>query len=185
MTLLAVIFFSLLALALLGWVIFLAFFTREIIKDWMRGEAPFIPAKPEQLAGIAKAVDLQENSVLYDLGSGDARVLVACHKLQPKARCIGYEKNFLPYHWSKFRLRMMGLVKNVRIHKKDFLAADLAGATHIFLYLIPRQLEKLEAKLARELKKGTKVFSLRFGLENRIPHETIPLGKENLYIYEF
>lgn len=134
---------------------------------------------------IAEALELTEESVLFDLGCGDARVLVACHKTQPKAGFAGFEKDFVPYFWAKFRLRMMGLSKKIKIRKKDFFDADFSRATHVFCYLVPKQVEKIRPKLEKEIPPGGKVFSLRFAFENKIPQRTIQLGKEKLYVYEF
>ena len=168
-----------------GWILFVYFFTWQLVATFLKGEAPFVPTKAGILPKIAEAMKLEGNSILYDLGCGDARVLVACHKLQPQAQYVGFEKNIIPYLWARFRIWEAGLSKNIRVYKKDFFEADLSGATHVFCYLVPKQMEKLDPKLEKELKKGKRVISLRFRLPDKIPQKTISLGNEKLYIYEF
>ncbi|MDI6777889.1 MAG: class I SAM-dependent methyltransferase [Patescibacteria group bacterium] len=172
-----------LAVVVVGWIFFIFSFTRQLVATFLKGEAPFVPTKAGILPKIAEALDLAENSTLYDLGCGDARILVACHKTQPKANFVGFEKDFVPYFWAKLRLRMMGLSKNIRIYKKDFFKADFQEATHMFLYLGPSQMKKLAEILGREISNGKKVFSLQFNIPNREAREIVNLGKEKLYIY--
>lgn len=168
-----------------GWTVFIFCFTRQIIANFFRGEAPFVPSKEKYLPQIAEAMELSKDSVVCDLGCGDARVLVACCWTEPGARCIGFDKNITPYLWARLRIWALGLSQKIKIHKKDFFKADLGEATHIFFYLIPKQVERLEKKIEKELKKGAKVFSLAFELKNRTPQEIVLVGKEKLYVYEF
>jgi len=178
------IILAVLIVVVAGWILFVYFFTWQLAATFLKGEAPFVPAKAGILPKIAEAMELKENSILYDLGCGDARVLVACHKSQPQAQYVGFEKNIIPYLWARFRVWATGLSKNIRVCQKDFFEADLSGATHIFCYLVPKQMEKLGPKLEKEIENGKKVLSLRFGIPNVAPRKKILLEKENLYIYE-
>lgn len=175
----------LLIVVVAGWILFVYSFTWQLVANFLKGEAPFVPTKAGILLKITEAIKLEENSILYDLGCGDARVLMACHKSQPQAQYVGFEKNIIPYLWARFRIWATGLSKNVRIYKKDFFEADFSDATHVFCYLVPKQMEKLGPKLEKEVKKGKRVISLRFRLPDKIPQKTISLGNEKLYIYEF
>lgn len=156
------------------------------METFLHGEAPFVPTKSAHLPEIAKRMSLDEKSILYDLGCGDARILVACYRCQPKARYIGYEKDIVPYLWAKFRLWRMGLLKEIKVYRKDFFEADLSDATHVFLYLSTKQMESLEKKFGNEIKKNTRVLSLCFKLPNAVPSKSISLKeKKELYIYEY
>jgi hypothetical protein len=186
-----IIFISVAILIFTGWSIFLYLFTRGLVRDFFKGDAPFIPSKPELLPEIVSALGLSENSTLYDLGCGDARILTAGCRKQPQARYVGYEKNMLPYLWAKMRVRKMRLSENIRICRKDFFAADLSGATHVFTYLLKKQMIRLEPKLQKELKAGTILASLSFPLQSKKPEKIVSIwGKagqkeKKLYVYVF
>lgn len=183
MILIPTIIIAVLAVIILGWIVFIYSFTGGLVKTFLRGEAPFVPTKSAHLPKIAECMRLDERSTLCDLGCGDARVLVACYNVQPDAKFIGFERDILPFAWSKFRLWAMGLSKKIKIIKKDFFKGDLSSATHIFLYLGPNQMRKLAPILEREIKKGKKIASLQFEIPDRAAEKIVNLGKEDLYIY--
>jgi hypothetical protein len=176
-------FLGIVVLFIIFWTVFLYSFTRGLVSTFFRGEAPFVPTKAELLPKIVECINLDEKSTLFDLGCGDARILVACCYAQPSARFVGFERDILPYSWSKFRLWMMGLSKKIEVQKKDFFLADFSAATHFFLYLGPKQMKKLEPILEREIKEGKKIISLQFEMPNRAAKETVNLGKEKLFVY--
>jgi len=149
------------------------------------GEAPFVPSDIKKSEEIADALDVGKEDTFYDLGSGDARILVACYQAQPQAKYIGFEKDIIPYLWSKFRLWRMGLLKNITVYRRDFFHEDLSKATHIFTYLGPKQMGKLETKFEKELKKGAKLVSLKFKLPNKMTNVNFKSDYKDLYIYEF
>ncbi len=189
-TILITVFF-LAALIFAVWQIFLFIFTKGLVRDFLKGDAPFIPSKPELLPEIVAALDLSDESVLYDLGCGDARILTACCREQPRARYVGIEKNWLPYLWAKMRLRKMKLSGNVGIRKENIFDADLSGATHVFTYLLKKQMIRLEPKLKKELQAGAILASLAFPLLSKEPDRTVPIrGKagqkeKKLYLYVY
>jgi tRNA G46 methylase TrmB len=181
---LEIIFFVFVALVVARF-LFIRHFTKKAVEDYLRGESPFIPAKPGDLKQIAKALKIERDSIVYDLGAGDARVLISCSEIQPGAKYVGIEKNFLPYFWAKTRLLLLGRSEKIKILKKDIFGTDISDATHVFIYLIPKQIEKLLPKFEKELKPGTRVLSLKFELPTKVQKEIIKLGKENLFIYEY
>jgi cyclopropane fatty-acyl-phospholipid synthase-like methyltransferase len=175
----------LLLLAMLAWIAFVYLFTRRLFFVFLRGEAPFIPCNAKKLDEISDELKIEENNILYDLGSGDARVLIACFKKQPKAKYIGFEKDIIPYIWSKLRLWRMGIQKNIKIYRRDFFSEDLSKATHIFAYLSPKQMEKLEVKLKKELKNGARLVSLKFKMPNKLTEQKKELATKELFVYNY
>jgi hypothetical protein len=183
-TFVGIIYLFLLA-AMLFWIAFVYLFTRRLFFMFFRGEAPFVPCNMKKLDEISGELKIKENNILYDLGSGDARVLVACFKKQPKAKYIGFEKDMIPYVWSKVRLWRMGIQKNIKIYRRDFLSEDLSEATHIFTYLSPKQMKKLEVKLEKELKNGAKLVSLKFKMPNKLTEQNQELATKELFVYNY
>jgi len=164
---------------------------------WMwsaiKAKVPFIPVPNKILKDIEEALDLKDDSVLYDLGCGDGRVLAYLYKNNPKATYIGIENSLFPYilvsilNWWR-RKEYKG---NIKIFKNDFFNVDLSKATHIFTYLYPNIMDDLVSKFDRELKHGTRLVSVSFHLTSKREIKVIDLKRgryqltQKIYVYEF
>ena len=86
----------------------------------LKGEAPFVPVPRVMISEIIDSLDIKENSVVYDLGCGDGRILFAAYESQPKATYIGIEKNLSIFLYAWIRTKKIEKPHHVEIRKKDF-----------------------------------------------------------------
>ncbi len=177
-------FFILLKLLIIS-VLLGVFFIVQIIAVFTV-DAPFVPVPAETENEIIEHLQLQNGSVLYDLGCGDARILTKAIKMHPHIRCVGIEKAFFPYLIARFKTR-----DNNRIHikREDIFSTPMSDATHVFMYLWPGVPDKLLLILEKKCRPGTRIISCDFECADRIPTEIVPLvhtgptrGKK-LYVY--
>jgi 16S rRNA A1518/A1519 N6-dimethyltransferase RsmA/KsgA/DIM1 with predicted DNA glycosylase/AP lyase activity len=125
---------------------------------------------------VIAEIPFRENAVVYELGSGDGRFLRNLAKSK-KVQAIGYENFIVPY--------VIGRIFNyfthstVESHYGDFYKADLSKADYIFCYLVPNQMDKLEAKLQKEAKPGTLIISNTFKFKNWPLEKEIILNEKN------
>jgi len=121
-----------------------------------------------------------KDDIIYDLGCGDGEALdVAARKFGAKG--VGIEIDPLRYLFSKIRFKINGYGNKVRIIKKNFYDVTLSPASVIFVYLVPRALERLKPKLLKELRNGTLLVSYRY--EANLPF--VAYDKENdIYLYK-
>lgn len=132
---------------------------------------------------IAKAAcrlaNIKRNEIVYELGSGDAEFLMTAAK-EFGAKCIGVEIDPLRFFISGILLRSNRLSDKIKIIKKNFYDVNLSSADIIYVYLVPRVLEKLKPKFLKELRKGTRIVSYRYKI-------SLPLKKfdkeNNLRMY--
>jgi predicted RNA methylase len=111
--------------------------------------------------------------VVYDLGCGDGEALsIAANEFG--ASGVGIEIDPLRYIISKLRLKLSGLEKKVKVIKKDFYEVNISKASVVFVYLVPRVLNKLKPKFIKELKKGSLIISYRYKID-------LPLIKYDKY----
>lgn len=155
-------------------------------------KVPFVATPSSTLKEIEKAFSLKDDSVVYDLGSGDGRVLFHLARNNPKAKYIGIENSKFPFILSKFgKFLNRKNSGNVKIINNNFFKQDLSSATHIFMYIYPNVMDDLLTKFDDELKPGTKLVSLSFKFTNKKPISEVDLRKNKnkfgrkLYIYEF
>ena len=159
----------------------------------IRAKVPFVGIPIKTLKDIEKALELKDDSVVYDLGCGDGRVLFHLYKNNPKAKYIGIEYSLFPFILAS--VRNLFIKKNnkddIKIIKGDFFKFDLSNSTHIFTYLYPSMMDDLLKKFDDELKEGTRLVSASFHFTTKGAQEEIDLKRNKyqlarkLYVYEF
>ncbi|MCX6784407.1 MAG: hypothetical protein NTV81_00500 [Candidatus Komeilibacteria bacterium] len=185
------IFLLILAYATIGVLFFIIIVGLFWEKSLLLTKAPFIPIPKDVLNNISLQLKLQPDSIVYDLGCGDGRVLEACLKLQPQAKYIGIEKEIVPYCLAWWRLRKFIKTGHCQIIHQNFFKINLTPATCIFTYLFPQLMDDLLPKFQAELQPKTRLVSCDFLFSNKLSLETIDLKRsphslgKRLHIYEF
>lgn len=136
--------------------------------------APFIPLEPEVIEEIMLLSQIDKKDVFYDLGSGDGRIVVAA--ALRGAKSVGVELDSFRVNYSRVWINMLGLSKIAKIIKADLFKTDISEATIVCTYLLPETHEKLESKLLKELKPGTKVVAVAFEYDNLNLKYISPVG---------
>lgn len=158
-----------------------------------KNKAPFVTSSKAVLKDIEKALDIKDDSLVYDLGCGDGRILFYLSLYHPKAKYFGVENSIFPFLLSKIGAyyNQKKINSQVEILRADFFKQDLSEATHIFTYLYPNVMDELLFKFDKELKPGTRLVSLSFQFTNKRPIEEIDLKRSKyklgrkLYVYQF
>ncbi len=109
------------------------------------------------------------DDVVYDLGCGDGRILVAAARTA-KARGVGIELDPLLVKQARDEVHRLGLQALVTIREGDLFAADFSEATVVTLYLLPRLNDRLLPKL-KGLRPGTRIVSHAFALKGVRPEK--------------
>jgi predicted RNA methylase len=141
--------------------------------------APWWRTDRKTAKAMCKLAKITKNDTVYDLGCGDGEALSVAAK-EFGAKGVGIEIDPLRYLFSKIRFKIGGFDQKVRIIKKNFHDVDISGASVIFVYLVPRVLEKLNPKFLKELKKGTTVVSYKYKISL---HLLIYDRKNEIYLY--
>src|ERR1035437_7676635 len=154
------IFLNLILILTLCFVVFLGC---TFLMTPLFSKVPFVPVRKKVLKDIISALKLSNESVLYDLGCGDGRILFAAAKIYPKISCVGIKKAPFQFLWAKVHKFFTGKIsKKISIIRGDMFEANVPPATHIFLYLFPELMDSLLPKFKKELKSGTRVVSCDF-----------------------
>ena len=138
-----------------------------------RNEAVFIPLHQETINTMLKMAEIEPDDILYDLGSGDGRVVIAAAR-NYRIRAVGIEKNRLLAWRSKRAITRNGFEDKIRVVKADFFEQDLSEATLVTVYLSQKINDRLEPKLRREFRKGTRILSAdhTFTFEEKAKNKT-------------
>ncbi len=165
--------------------LFLAIITAFLLKLWIdliRDEAIFIPLPKNTIRKMLKAANVSSKDILYDLGSGDGRVLIIAAK-EFGAKAVGIEKSWLLSKISEWKIRRENLEGRAMVINEDFFKVNLSKATVIFAYLSRKLNRELEAKLKRELRKGTRVLSASHEFKNLKLVKKFKTGHFYSYLY--
>lgn len=126
--------------------------------------APFVPSTQATTNSMVEEARLTKGMTIYDLGSGDGRVLFAAAKKGVIA--IGIEMNPYLVTFTKLKAFFSPYRKNIQCHIKNLWTADVHDADAVFVYLLPWNMDKLENKLITELRPGTRVVCNSFIFPN-------------------
>lgn len=147
---------------------------------------PYVPSSNRVVKKMIALAKLKPNEVVYDLGCGDGRLLIAAEKTAKCNRTEGFE--IAPMMYILAKLRAYIAHSRARIHFKNFFNANLRRANVIFCYLIPNVMPRLAAKLKRECSRGTRIISNTFHIPNLKPLRIIKKqpkkGLPTIYVYK-
>jgi SAM-dependent methyltransferase len=124
---------------------------------------------------MLRLADVTADDIVYDLGSGDGRILIAAAR-DRGARGVGLEIDPALVAQSTERARRLGLADRLSFRQQDLFEADLAPATVVTLYLSPDLNRRLRAKLLRELRPGARIVSHSFDMGDWAPARTLQVG---------
>jgi cyclopropane fatty-acyl-phospholipid synthase-like methyltransferase len=112
---------------------------------------------------MLRGAGVTANDVVYDLGSGDGRIVIAAAK-EFGARGVGIELDAKLVQDSRDLAFKAGVSDRVTFLWQDIFEADLSPATVVTIYLFPEVNARLVPKLRRELRPGTRIVAHQFGL---------------------
>ncbi len=131
------------------------------VKKEVEKLAPFYPTPESVVERMLKLGELKPGEKMFDLGSGDGRVVIMAAD-RFKADATGIEIDPDLYKQSMDRIRSMGLERRARIVNGDIAAQDFSTANLLTVYLLPSSNDKLRPMLEKQLKKGARVVSHDF-----------------------
>ena len=143
----------------------------------------FVPLPMSTVRKILKLGEIKKNDVVYDLGSGDGRVVIAASK-EYGAKAVGIEKNPVLYRISDWNTKRHGLNGKIKLIKGDIFEQNFSDADAVIVYLTPRLNAKLKPKLERELRKGSKVISASHVFKGWKEVAKIKTGHFHSYLYQ-
>jgi ribosomal protein L11 methylase PrmA len=126
-----------------------------------KGDVPWVPTPDEVMDTMFRMAKVKARDIVYDLGSGDGRVLVYAAK-KFGARGVGVEIEGHRVKEAREAARSAGVSDRVRFVEEDLFKADIGEATVVFIYLFTAVMTRVRPKLFSELKPGTRVVAYQF-----------------------
>lgn len=150
--------------------------------------APYFPTPETIVDRMLKLGELKAGETMFDLGSGDGRIVVDAAR-KYKANAIGVELDDSLYKQSMDRIKMLGLTNTARIIHGDLLKQDYSSADLLTVYLLPVATDLVTPILEKQLKKGARIVAHDFQFAAWRPDQTVDVDNDGegraheLYLY--
>ncbi len=125
--------------------------------------APFVPSPQEVVDRMLELAEVSQGDLLYDLGSGDGRIVIAAAR-RYGARAVGFEIDPALVTDSQRNIKEAGMEHLAEIREQDIRTVDFSPASVVTMYLYPGANLRLRAALMRQLKPGSRVVSHDFSM---------------------
>ncbi|HET9832218.1 MAG TPA: class I SAM-dependent methyltransferase, partial [Vicinamibacterales bacterium] len=140
----------------------------------------YVPTSSGVAEAMLKLANTTASDVVYDLGSGDGRIVIAAAK-KYGARGVGIEIDPELIKQANKNAAKAGVADKVTFRQQDLFKADLSDATVVTLYLSNSINMRLQSILQRQLKPGARIVSHRFTMGDWKPEAQQRLEGTTIY----
>lgn len=126
--------------------------------------APFVPTPMPVVDRMLALARVNSNSVVFDLGCGDGRIVIAAAK-EYKARGVGVDLDAELIQTARVKAKIEGVENLTEFRMEDATKTDVRRATVVALYLLPESNEILRDRLEQQLKPGSIVVSHNYRIK--------------------
>src|SRR4051794_18621206 len=99
-------------------------------------DVPYIPTTDTAVKAMLKLADVKRSDVVYDLGCGDGRIVIAAAKIYG-ARGVGIDIDPVRIREARKNARQAGVENRVAFREQDLFRANFREATVVALFLLP------------------------------------------------
>jgi phospholipid N-methyltransferase len=142
---------------------------------------PFVPSPQVVVDKMVELVGVKQGDVVFDMGSGDGRIVIAAAKKGAKA--IGFEIDGDLVKESRENIRRAGVQDLAEIRQQDILTVDFSPASVVTMYLLPDVNLKLKPNLLSQLKPGSRIVSHAFDMGDWKPERVERVEGRTIYLW--
>jgi SAM-dependent methyltransferase len=143
-------------------------------------DVPFVPTPYPVVDEMLRLAGVGPKDVVYDLGSGDGRIVISAAR-KFGAQAVGVELDNHLIYQSEESARQGNVVDRVKFLQQDFFKTDFSQATVVTLYLIPPVMKRLRERML-QLKPGTRLVAHDFDFEDWKPDRKVTIRK-NVFLW--
>jgi len=156
-------------------------------KHYANSLAPYVVSPQQIVDRMLELADIRPGETLYDLGSGDGRVLITAVQ-RYHAKAVGIEISEVLVKSTTDRIQKMGLANDARVIQGDLLQVDLSPADIVTIYLATDSNEILRPNLEKYLRPGARVVSHDYvvpGWKPKFVDKDLPEARGHvIYLYQ-
>lgn len=154
----------------------------QTVQLGQRKDVPYVPTPQPVVEEMLRVAGVRPGDVLYDLGSGDGRIVVTAAK-EYGVHGVGIDIDPERIQEAEENARRQGVEELTEFRREDLFTTDLGEATVVTMYLLPTVNERLKPKLLRELRPGTRIVSHAFAIRGWEPEQVIEVDGRTVYLW--
>jgi hypothetical protein len=143
----------------------------------------YLPTPHEAVTAMLKLANVGPGDIVYDLGSGDGRILITAVKDFGATRGVGIDIDPAMVREGIDNAERARVADRVRFLNQDLFGTDLHEATVVTLYLLPWLNRQLIPKLKAEMKPGSRIIAYRFDMGDWKPDQTLMVNGQMIYFW--
>lgn len=143
-------------------------------------DVPYVPTDEKIMHAMLDLAEVSSQDVLYDLGCGDGRIVVAA-ALERNTHGVGIDIDPMRITEAIEYAGHTGVEYLVNFYEGDLLEVDFSSATVVTLYLLDLVNVQLRPRLLDELRPGTRIVSHAFDMGDWKPDQRKNCGSINIY----
>jgi precorrin-6B methylase 2 len=132
---------------------------------------PYVPTPQDVVERMLELAQVKKGDVVYDLGSGDGRIVVTAAK-KYGVRAVGFEIDPERIKESHENIKKAGVGHLVEIRQQDIRTVNLSPATVLTMYLLPEVNLMIRPNIWKQMKPGSRVVSHDFDMGDWKPVRT-------------
>jgi SAM-dependent methyltransferase len=145
-------------------------------------DVPYVPTPPEVVQEMLTLAKVQRGETVYDLGSGDGRVVIAAAE-RFGARGLGVDLDPERIAEARVNARRARVDGRVEFRQADLFTIDLRPANVLTMYLLGEVNVKLRPKILSQLRPGARVVSHDFDMDEWKPDDQRRVGEHRVYLW--
>ncbi len=143
----------------------------QAVQNRPASQVPYVPTPADVVDRMLALANVSSSDVVYDLGCGDGRIVVAAAK-KYGAKAVGFDIDPDRIRESEANAKAAGVEHLVSFKQQDILTVDLSPASVVTLYLLSEWNLRLRPALTSQLKPGSRVVSHAFTMGDWEPEKT-------------
>jgi len=148
----------------------------------VRINAPYVETPPEVVDAMLDAAQVKAGDVVYDLGCGDGRILIAAAR-RFGVHGVGVDISAEHIAQARRNAEKAGVASLVDFRVEDLFEMDLGKATVVTLYLLRSVNLELRPKLLAELAPGTRIVSHEFDMGDWKPARQLQVHGSKIFLW--
>jgi cyclopropane fatty-acyl-phospholipid synthase-like methyltransferase len=139
-------------------------------------DVPFATTPHAAVAKMLEMAKVGPEDMVYDLGSGDGRIVIAAARDFGARAAIGVDLDPKRVAEGEENARQAGVADRVRFIRGDAFKVDFSEATVLAMYMSPRINAELLPRILKTMKPGSRVVVFRFPIPGWEPQRTETIG---------
>jgi SAM-dependent methyltransferase len=147
-------------------------------------DVPYVPTPHPVVVAMLELAEVRPDDVVYDLGSGDGRIVITAAKEYGIRKGVGVDIDPERVREARAGASRAGVEDRVTFLERDLFEIDLSEATVVTLYLGQDVNLMLRPKLRSQLRPGSRIVSHDFSMDDWYPDEMQVVNGRTIYLWK-